>query len=207
MRVDESDWNNYNERNDCLIAEESLSPGPTGMSRATSPGATSNSFQELDEASPWFFFMANSIGASDSDLDAFLVALEAYIAQSNQQTEDEFLIAFNNTIKSIKSDSQFSSTYDVYIACRDLIVYFASRSLELRLAFIDKNINSKNSTYNILKATYPAFFARSVTTTSASDTGLTPGMPYCYQVVAADTNGNYSGKSAQACSSTPAARH
>ena len=45
-------------------------------------------------------------------------------------------------------------------------------------------------------------FLKSVTTTSTSDTGLSPSTQYCYTVSAYDAAGNVSGQSTQACATT-----
>jgi len=47
-------------------------------------------------------------------------------------------------------------------------------------------------------------YLKSVTGTSTTDTGLTANTQYCYQVTAYDAANNESGKSTQACGTTPA---
>lgn len=47
-------------------------------------------------------------------------------------------------------------------------------------------------------------YLKSVTTTSASDTGLNPSTQYCYTVSAYDAAGNESAQSSQACATTSA---
>ncbi|MFH2120228.1 MAG: DUF5050 domain-containing protein [Pseudomonadota bacterium] len=81
------------------------------------------------------------------------------------------------------------------------LIATAVSSLQINLAWTASTDNIGVTGYNIYRG---GTILKAATTTSISDTGLSPSAQYCYSVSAYDAAGNESAQSNQACATTPA---
>ena len=127
--------------------------------------AVVSSFQVLSNKYPWFLYTLNAFGFEDEYVEAYMDTLETVLA--TYEFEDiEFDDYYQDVIDVL--DNTFydsiivlNSTLSIHQGLEEL------KNAEFRLALIDRYKSDGNSTYNIVKTTYPGYLL------SITDMGVT----------------------------------
>lgn len=118
--------------------------------------ATENSaFQIINNKYPWYLYSLNAFGFDNEYIESFTDSIET-IMNSFEFEEEDFGNYFNIAIDSLKL-TPYDSIINLYPVINYMYGLELMKNNEFRLAVIDYVRFSENSTFNIVKTTYPGF--------------------------------------------------
>jgi hypothetical protein len=128
--------------------------------------AVVSSFQVLSNNYPWFLYTLNAFDFENEYVEAYMDTLETVLA--TYEFEDLDFDAYYQQV----IDSLGETVYDSIIALNSILsIYQGLEELkndQLRMAVIDRYRSDGNTTYNILKTTYPGYLL-SITDAGVND--------------------------------------
>ncbi|MCK5137728.1 MAG: T9SS type A sorting domain-containing protein [Bacteroidales bacterium] len=114
-----------------------------------------SAFQVLNNKHPWLLVMLNALGYEDAYVEAYMDTLVTVLGTYEFESID-FDSCYDDAISVLEE-----TPYDSIIGANSLLSFMNGLELiknsELRMAVIDHYRSDGNSTYNIVKTTYPGY--------------------------------------------------